>query len=142
MSCNFIESSTPKLAISLINKFIEIIAMNAPNHDVSKHIVVTALEISIEILTRKKVNSITPYILQTASELVNLHKSLYALFVKHSQEDQLSLNFQKFIAQDNIKDYIMSLENMMKCDQNTSQTLFGKLKNILISYIEANKVTR
>lgn len=142
MSCNFIESSTPKIALSLLNKFLETITMNAPNHEVSKHIVVTAFEISIEILTRKKVNTITPDISQTTSELVNIHKSLYALFVKHGQEDQLSLNFQKFIAQDNLRDYIMWLEYMTKCDQKTSQTLFVKLKSVLISYIEANKVAR
>ena len=60
MACSFIESTTPKLALVFLGKLINKIAMNHPEHDISKHIITVCYQISIEIITKKKNKSSYP----------------------------------------------------------------------------------
>lgn len=132
MSSSFIESSNPKLSLLLIQKLIEKFCILAPNHELSKGLIVAGFEVSKEILLNKKVNCLNPDVNNAVGELVNLHRVLVKVFRHFGAEGEVVKEFVGFIRATDPNGYLSGLVS----EEKNAQL---ELKKILLSQIEGNK---
>lgn len=135
MSSNFIESSTPKLSLILLGKFIEIIAIKDPSNPIAIHILATAYQVSQQILNEKKVANVTPDISQVVGELVNLHKTMLGFACKLGKEAEFYQSLSTLIKDPNLEVYQNSLKIILTGDQKASHEKSVHLKNIILGII-------
>ena len=139
MACNFIESSSPKIALIFLGKLINNIAVKNPEHDISTYIIETCYQISTEIIMKKKIHAINPDILQTAAELINLHKSMLGYEKTIGKEEDFYQSLSRFIMSFNLENYASTLRIIVSSDQKTSHDKALILKSLIIEMIEMNK---
>ena len=139
MSCSFIESSSPKIALVLLSKFIEKIASIDPGHFISQHILNSCYQVTLEILLKKKVHAFTPEIAQIAAELVNLHKNMLGFAFKAAKQDEFYLSLGNFINAQYLDVYKEGLYGVYVGDQKTAHEKSQVLKKIILEIIASNK---
>lgn len=135
MTFNFIESSTPKLALALLGKFIEKIAVNAPEHQISQHIIAICSQSTVSIINEKKKNLQSPDVTQSVGELVNLHKKMFIFYRLIGKEENFCQSLTGMIGLASAEEYLKNLKTSINSDQKTSHEINLIMKEIILSII-------